>query len=243
MSKLVVANWKMNPQTAGAARKILRGIRPVTGVETVVCPPFPFLHGLGSRPGIKFGAQDVFWEPAGAYTGEVSAGMLQSGKAEWVIVGHSERRRLGDSDEAVNKKLRAALRAGLPVILCVGEPAKVRAKGPAAVRKFVGEELRRGLQGVKDLRKVVVAYEPIWAVSTNPGSSADRPEDAAAMVRFVKGKVPVRALYGGSIGARNAGSFLDLREVDGALVGGASLKPEEFNRILAAASGKVRDKK
>lgn len=204
--------------------------------ETVICPPFPYLADFNKR-NFRLGAQDVFWEnlrSGGTYTGEISAAMLKDFGAEYVIIGHSERRALGETDEIVNKKLKTALAAGLKVIFCVGEPKDVRRKGEGASRQYVRNELRAGLSGVKKsfLKHIFVAYEPIWAIGTG---IADKPEDAVNMAIFIKKLLPVRILYGGSVNSKNAGRFLKRKEIDGALVGAASLNPKEFKKIAEAS--------
>lgn len=211
--------------------------RAPKGAEVVVCPSFPYLAAFSGKAGFKLGAQDVFWEnlrSGGAYTGEISAAMLKDFGAEYVIVGHSERRALGETDYIVNKKLKTALSAGLKVILCVGEAKEVRKRGFAAARGFVRNELRARLSGVKKkfLKNIAVAYEPIWAIGTG---LADKPKDAAEVAGFIKKLLPVRVLYGGSVSSKNAEKFLAQKEIDGALVGGASLDPKEFKKIVEAS--------
>ncbi len=247
--KLIVANFKMNMPDL----RHWRGFRAPKNVEVVVCPPFPYL-GLVSnilkpktsnlKPHI--GAQDVFWEDSGAFTGEVSPEMLKDLKIEYVIIGHSERRRwLGETDEMINKKVLAALRIGLKVVLCVGESLAVRRKGLSAAKRFVANQLRKDLKDIKKIlhskfyilnSRLIVAYEPIWAIGTG---RADKPADTAEMARFVKdllrSKFHIlnsRVLYGGSVTSKNAEQFLKMDEIDGALVGGASLNAGEFAKIL-----------
>ena len=264
MKKLIVANWKMNPDSLGRAislaKKIDAGIPKKKNIEVVIAPPFPFLERVrGQVSRVKIGAQDAFWEDTGAYTGEVSATMLKHSGVEYVIIGHSERRTfLRETDEMVNKKVLASLRAGLKVILCVGEPLAVRKKGLVAAKNHVKRQLKKDLEGVssllskKSLRKsafglresaLVIAYEPIWAISTSGTGKIDTPEDAGGMIRFIKSilhpkpyNLNPRVLYGGSVDSQNARSFICYNGIDGALVGGASLKAEEFVKIIRSMS-------
>jgi len=251
--KIIVANWKMNIPDL----KSWRGFRAPKNTEAVICTPFPYLYHVSRityhDKNLKLGAQDCFWEEKGAYTGEVSPTMLKDMGAEYVILGHSERRRwLGETDEMINKKVKAALRAGLKVILCVGEPLAVRRRGLAAAKRFIANQLHKDLTGVKKSlnpqssilnSRLVVAYEPIWATGR-----ADKPEDSAEMAKFIKGltakiyNLKPRILYGGSVNSKNAKKFLEQKEIDGALVGGASLDAGEFDKIVKFAS-KVGQKK
>ena len=228
----------MNPQTYAEAERLLESVlkrtKKIKNAELVVCPPFVWLTDISHKYNkeISFGAQDVFWGDAGAYTGEVSPKMLLSSGVKYVIVGHSERRTLCETDEMINKKAKAALRAGLKVVLCVGEPWSVRKKGLAAAKKFVKNQLQKDLAGIKSL---IIAYDPVWAIGTN---RADKPEDAVEMARFIKKslvishKSKVRVLYGGSVNPRNARAFLSPKEIDGALVGKASLNAADFQKII-----------
>ncbi|OGZ00260.1 MAG: triose-phosphate isomerase [Candidatus Liptonbacteria bacterium RIFCSPLOWO2_01_FULL_52_25] len=252
MKKLIVANWKMNVPLL----KSWRGFRAPRGVEVVVCPPFPYLSRFALHASrFKIGAQDVFWEEKGAFTGEVSSTMLKGVGVEYVIIGHSERRKwLCETDEMVNKKLIAALRAGLKVILCVGESLSVRKKGIAAAKRFVRSQLQKDLARVSRFTlhasRLVIAYEPIWAISGGHyGHPTDDPKDSAEMARFIKGIVrstlhaprsTIRVLYGGSVNSKNVKSFLHYKEIDGALVGGASLDAKEFRKMIEIASQSSR---
>lgn len=250
MSKLIVANWKMNPNTFAKAEKLVKasaaGLRD--GVKVVLCPPFVYLTGISQllkaesyKLKISLGAQDVFWEDKGAYTGEISPAMLKNSGVKYVIVGHSERRRLGETDEMVNKKLKAALKSGLKPILCVGEGRDVRRRGIAAAKNFVKRQLRNDLAGVKRVKSknLIVAYEPVWAISTEKGGHVDAPEDAAEMIQFIKSllhttyHIPhTNVLYGGSVTSASSASFLGRPEIDGVLVGGASIKTNWLSTFL-----------
>lgn len=248
MSKLIVGNWKMNPSTFAEAEKIVRAASAAAQgaagrVGVVLCPPFVWLTDLSHKkhPGLEFGAQDVFWEDNGAYTGEISPMMLRSSGAKYVILGHSERRRLGETDEMIGKKLAAALRVRITPILCAGEPLTVRKKGTAAVIRYVRGQLARAVRYIqpKPRRRIIVAYEPIWAIGTGiPCNTyeAERMVRACAAYLAIKDKFDnVTGLYGGSVSARNAKSYLAAEYIDGLLVGGASIKSREFGRMIAIA--------
>jgi triosephosphate isomerase len=265
MPKLVIGNWKMNPETLPQAVRLFSAIikTPVPkGVEVVACPPFPYLLELAliakkKKTKVALGAQDVFWEEKGTYTGEVSPSMLKSVGVRYVIVGHSERRRhAGETDEMVNKKLLAALSAGFKTVLCIGENKNVRKRGLAEVKKFVQSQLLRDLKGMKAIsyklkaNRLILMYEPSWAISSGKVGSgtADNPENVLVMIRFMRnvlrkkfGLKKVRVIYGASVTSKNAASFLGQREIDGVLPGGASLVSEEFWKITEIASGVTRE--
>jgi triosephosphate isomerase len=216
-------------------------------VELVIAPPFVYLSAVGSiLRNAVLGAQNLFGEEAksGPYTGEISALQLRRLGVKYVIVGHSERRALGESDEIINKKIKTALGEGLGVILCVGEPKRESGIKSSKLKKeksYVKRQLLKDLIGIcgsrlKIRHPFVVAYEPVWAIGTG---RADKPEEAAEMIKFIKNvlktKIPglnARVLYGGSVNAKNASGFLNQREIEGALVGGASLKIKEFRKII-----------
>lgn len=251
MSKLIAANWKEHPKTekeALALFKTVAKIKRKSGVEVAVCPPFIYLEEIArefkktralARKQLAFGAQDVFWEEQGAFTSEVGPKMLRSLGAKYVILGHSERRKFAkETDAMINKKIALASRDGLKIILCVGEPLAVRKKGVAAAKKFVEQQLAKDLKGISlKSGDIAIAYEPIWAIGTGRN---DKPEDAREMAVFIKSllktrkKIRPRFLYGGSVNGRNAADYVQLKEIDGALVGGASLKAEEFKKIINA---------
>ena len=191
------------------------------------------------RERLAVGAQDVFWEEQGAFTSEVGPAMLRSLGAKYVILGHSERRKFEkETDATINKKIACAAHDGLKIILCVGEPRSVREKGEDIAKKFVAQQLLKDLKNIPlKAGGLCVAYEPIWAIGT--GKNA-RPEDARNMAIFIKSlvkkikHVPSRFLYGGSVNGKNVADYVQLKEIDGALVGGASLKAEEFKKIINA---------
>ncbi|HEY4496907.1 MAG TPA: triose-phosphate isomerase, partial [Candidatus Paceibacterota bacterium] len=191
------------------------------------------------------GAQNMFWGDLGAYTGEISWRQLKRLGVEYVILGHSERRKyLDETDELINKKVSAALRVGLNVILCVGEPLNIRRKGISIAKKFVKSQLLKNLRSTNKLKshltnKLIIAYEPVWAIGTG---KPDKPESAVEMSTFIKSIVMSQlsvlppVLYGGSVDAKNAEGFLSNDLIDGALVGGASLKSKEFQKIIKISS-------
>lgn len=241
MNKLIIANWKMNPQTIAEAVRLARA-EDKKGV--VIVPPFPFLKSVkGVLKNASLGAQDVFFEEKGAYTGEVSPVMLKKLGASYAIVGHSERRRLGESDKIIAKKVKAGMDAGLKVILCVGEPKRVSGIGYQAssiAKRYVKKQLTEDVKGIRNkelgIRNLIIAYEPVWAIGTGKNAS---PEDAAEIAAFIhqlfnsKFHIPnSRVLYGGSTNSRNARSFLEREGIDGLLVGGASIDPKEFVKMI-----------
>jgi triosephosphate isomerase len=246
---LVAGNWKMN-KTAAEAHGLVSTMSPKLGgipnVEKVLCPPFlaiPALAELLRGTGIGLGAQNVYWEEKGAFTGEVAPGMLKE-FCQYVIIGHSERRTyFGETDESVNKRLHAAMQAGLTPIVCVGETlAQYESRQTAEV---VHRQIRVGLAGIERTAatKIIVAYEPVWAIGTGKASSGENANDvhqkvirpALADLFGAENASAIRILYGGSVTAANASEFFAYPDIDGALVGGASLKPEEFIAITKAA--------
>lgn len=242
--KLVVGNWKMNGSRARneALLSALQEESVNVAVEVAVCPPFPYLEQVGralAGAQIALGAQNVSSFEAGAYTGEVSPSMLVDIGCVWVIVGHSERRTLfGEGDEVIAGKLRAALAVGLKPILCVGETLAQREAGEA--ESVVGAQIDHAISalGVEAAAQLVVAYEPIWAIGTGRVASSDQ---AQAMHRFIRTRlglagVAVRILYGGSVTAANASELFVQPDIDGALVGGASLVAAGFSGICRAAA-------
>lgn len=216
-------------------------------VERVVCPPFVSLTDVArrlERTDILVGAQDLFWEDSGAWTGEVSGPMLR-GLCRYVLVGHSERRaQFGETDETARKRVQAALRNELRPILCVGETLDEREAGVAV--EVVTRQVARALEGIESgsINPIVIAYEPVWAIGTGRAASpADANEMAGGVIRPVLASklgadkaAQIRILYGGSLTASNAASFFSQVDVDGGLVGGASLRPDEFAAIVSAAA-------
>lgn len=244
MKKLVVANWKMNPQSAAEAvflaRAVEAGYRRMRRrkSEIVICPPFVFLPEVGRvLSAVKLGAQDLAETDSGPYTGEVSASQLKSLKVVCAIIGHSERRNLGESDQTINKKLKKALGYRIHPIFCVGHGTK-KNFSQAKVKSIINRQVRLGLQGVKFSKGgLTIAYEPVWALSGGLGKA--KPVSvghAVSIISWIKALVPqVRVIYGGSVTAQNARSFAQAK-TEGALVGGGSLAPAEFLKIASEYS-------
>jgi len=238
-TKLVAGNWKMNGLAADL--DFLDAIAPAASesvADILLCPPSTLLVAASGRArplGILTGGQDCHAAVSGAHTGDLSAAMLRDAGASHVIVGHSERRAdHGESDAMVRDKAAAALAAGLVPIVCVGETREEREAGQAET--VIGRQLAGSLPADTDGLDVVIAYEPVWAIGT--GLTA-KPEDVEAMHGFIRSRLPrpgeTRILYGGSVKPDNAATLLHLPDVDGALVGGASLKAEDFSRIIGSA--------
>lgn len=245
---LIAGNWKMNTDQAEAASltEALAAGADFEGVDLLVCPPAVYLLAVADKLGdssIALGAQNMYHEENGAYTGEISAAMLQDVGATYVILGHSERRHiLGETDEAVNKKAKAALAAGLTPIVCVGELLEQREAG--ATRQVIEEQFSGSLAGLSDeqVAASVIAYEPVWAIGTGKVATPEQAEEVHADLRKLAADRynqatadRVRILYGGSVKPDNAGELLSQENVDGALVGGASLKADAFLGIARAA--------
>ena len=238
MPKLVIANWKMNPRTVEDAVNLAK---KSDAEGLVICPPLPFLKTVKTKlKKAKLGAQDVFWESEGAYTGEVSPPQLKDLGVEYVIIGHSERRQnLGETDEMIAKKIKAAMDNDLIPILCVGETKAQRDSG--ATKEIIEKQLRSALSlswGASNA-VLVVAYEPIWAIGSG---AADTPENTINVVRFIKDILATgvyvensKIIYGGSLTSENAEKFFAYDEIEGALVGGASLDPKEIKKIIRRA--------
>jgi triosephosphate isomerase len=249
--RLIVGNWKMHKTTAEAAayvRRLAQLVRRPSDVEIVLAPPFTALS-VATLPIARrfiFAGQDLHWEDAGAYTGEISAPMLRALGCRYVIVGHSERRRLfGEDDAAINKKVLAALRHGLQPILCVGESLAERRRGRTS--RVVLGQLRDGLRGVsREIgARIAIAYEPVWAIGTGHAASPAQIDDVHRAIRTALARAwgrdtadHLRILYGGSVNPDNIAAFLGSSEVDGTLVGGACLDPRSFARIIARAQGR-----
>jgi triosephosphate isomerase len=247
--RVCVANWKMNKTNTEAAAFVERFTQLVPAipepVELVLCPPFTALHTVaaslhaaqGADGRVKLGAQNMHWEPSGAFTGEISAPMLLEIGVQYVILGHSERRQyFGETDEMVRLKTKAALENGLTPIVAVGESLELRREGRAI--EHVRAQTRAALSGLQpdDVRKVIMAYEPIWAIGTGQNCDCN---DADEIMREIRGSVDglqdVPILYGGSVKAENMASYAQEPDIQGALVGGASLDPDQFAAIATAA--------
>ncbi len=228
MKKLIVANWKMNPRTWQEAEELFNAVKET---EAVICPPFVYLRELGimnHESGIRLGAQNVFWESQGAFTGEVSSLMLKDLGCEYIIIGHSERRKyFNETDENVNKKVKAVIEAGLIPIVCVGETEGERENNKT--EEILEKEIKDGLNEI-DYSQIVIAYEPIWAIGTGNACDIEEAERMKEVIQKMTSK-NVKIIYGGSANADNADGYLSQANLDGLLVGGASLKPDEFKRI------------
>ena len=247
--KVIAGNWKMN-MTPSQAKDLIAGIyaqvKGKKGCDIVVCVPYvdiPTVAAATKGTIIKLGAQNVHFEAKGAFTGEISADMLKECGVQYVIVGHSERREyFGETDETVNKRAKAALEAGLNAIICVGEKLEEREAGITA--EVVSRQTKLALQDIPAtmMDKVIIAYEPVWAIGTGKTASNEDADEVCGIIRSVVsakyGKGIARSLviqYGGSMNAKNCEGLLAMNNIDGGLIGGASLKPEDFATIVNAA--------
>lgn len=242
----IAGNWKMN-KTVGEALELVRGLKAtlqgVKDVEVAVAPPYTALYPVAQElkgSTISLAGQNLFWEEKGAFTGEVSPVMLKEVGCQYVIIGHSERRQyFGETDETANRRIHAALQFGLKVIFCIGETLQEREGG--VTFSVVERQLEKGLTGVDTLKLegIVIAYEPVWAIGT--GKTAT-PEQAEEVHQFIRNKLEklysksvsdnIRLQYGGSVTPENINGLMAQPDIDGALVGGASLKVESFSRIV-----------
>ncbi|MBA2586434.1 MAG: triose-phosphate isomerase [Chthoniobacterales bacterium] len=248
--KIVAANWKMNMTQAESAdfvATLLLELGEVSDVEVVLVPPFTALakvtEALAKSQNVKVGAQNMHWERSGAFTGEISAEMLRDLYVRYVVLGHSERRQLfGETDEIVNRKVRAAHEAALRPIVCVGETLQQRERG--SVEKILSLQLRGSLTdlGPKELAETVIAYEPIWAIGTGQTATTAQAQEAHAFIRHTLCEISdeatadrIRIQYGGSVKPDNARALMTQPDIDGALVGGASLDARSFAEIVKGA--------
>jgi triosephosphate isomerase len=242
----MAGNWKMNKTTGEAidlVRELKAAISGVKGVEVAVAPPFTALYAVCKElegSSIRLAAQNLYWEEKGAFTGEVSPLMLKEVGCHYVIIGHSERRQFfGETDETVNRRIKAALAQGLKVIFCIGEILKEREEGKTF--SVIERQVEDGLKNLsdKEMKNIVIAYEPVWAIGT--GKTAT-PGQAEEVHRFIRGKIEklysrevseeIRIQYGGSVTPENIKGLMEQANIDGALVGGASLKAEPFSKIV-----------
>ena len=247
--KVIAGNWKMN-NTRVETKALIEALIPAVkdaDCGVVVCVPFTNLEtavNLTKGTNIKVGAQNCHFEAKGAFTGEISASMLTEMGVEYVVIGHSERRQyFGETDVTVNKRLKAAVAAGLTVILCVGEMLEDRENG--VTDELVAMQTKIALGGVsrEDLSKIIIAYEPVWAIGTGKTATADQANEVCAVIRATVEKLydkeaadAMTVQYGGSMNAGNAAELLSKPDVDGGLIGGASLKAPDFAAIVEAAS-------
>ena len=246
---VIAGNWKMN-KTASEAKELITALIPLVegknGCDIVICTPYTSLVTaieLTKGTNVKVGAENVHFAKSGAYTGEISADMLTELGVEYVIIGHSERRQyFGETDETVNLRTKAALEAGLKVILCLGEVLDERQNG--ITEEIVSMQTKLALKDITEeqLKNIIIAYEPVWAIGTGLTATPDQAEEVCAHIRAVVAKLysemAAQALtiqYGGSMNAANAADLLSKTNVDGGLIGGASLKPADFATIIEAA--------
>ncbi len=247
---IIAGNWKMN-KTRPEAKELLEAIKPLVAnadgkVEVIACVPFTNLEtAVNATAGsnVKIGAENVHFEKSGAFTGEISADMLTEVGVEYVVIGHSERRQyFGETDQTVNLRTKAALAAGLKPIVCVGELLEEREAD--ITEEVISRQIKLDLAGVSadDVKKTVIAYEPVWAIGTGKTATADQAEEVCAFIRGVLAKLydaatadAVTIQYGGSMNAKNCAELLSKPNVDGGLIGGASLKADDFNTIVQAA--------
>jgi len=243
MSKtLIVANWKMNPKSFKDAAKLFemveKNVKLSKDAEVVVCPPFLWLRELRSKK-LSLGAQNCHFQMSGAFTGEVSSLMLTDAKVEYVILGHSERRQMGETDAQINLKVKTALKDGLKPILCIGE------KEDEEINLVLERQITQALEKItaSQLEQVAIAYEPVWAIGTGKACSADNALSATLFIRriltklysrFLAEKTPI--LYGGSVSSENCAQYLDRSGMNGLLVGGASLDADQFVKIINTVS-------
>ena len=248
--KIIAANWKMNMTQAESAEfvhTLLLEIGDIREVDVVIIPPYTAIakvtEALGKAQNIKVGAQNMHWERSGAFTGEISAALLRDLFVRYVVLGHSERRTLfGETDEVVNRKVRAAHEATLRPIVCVGETLQQRDGG--MVEKVLSTQLHGSLADVpaKDLQETIVAYEPVWAIGTGRNATPAQAQEAHAFIRQTLAQMSdqatadrMRIQYGGSVKPSNARALMTQPDIDGALVGGASLEARSFVEIINAA--------
>lgn len=243
---LIAGNWKMFktvPEAVASVKALIRLAGHITDIQIMIAPPYTALFAVsatieGSR--ILLGAQDVFWEKEGAFTGEISASMLVSAGCRFVIIGHSERRQFfGETDEMVNKKVKCVVRENLAPVMCIGETGSQREAGKTF--SVLDKQIQVGLENMvsDDLNNLVIAYEPVWAIGTGKTATKEQAQEAH---RFIRNRIEesfgksiarsVRILYGGSVKPDNISELMAMPDINGALVGGASLKPETFSQII-----------
>ncbi|MEK7449900.1 MAG: triose-phosphate isomerase [Planctomycetota bacterium] len=243
---VIIGNWKMHT-TAVEATDLLADLKnelaEVTDVEIGVSPPFVYINtarDILKNSNIKLGAQNVYWEPAGAFTGEISAPMLKDSGCDFVIVGHSERRHLmGETDEMVNKKIKALLNTGLIPVFCVGEKLEEREEG--TTQTVIRKQVESGLDDipVEKIKEIIVAYEPVWAIGTGKTATPQQAQEVHSFIRQLIIRLAdaaaaeeIRIIYGGSVKPDNIDALMTEPDIDGALVGGASLKADSFAKIV-----------
>jgi len=245
---LMAGNWKMNktiPEAVAMVNELKGKIADVKDVDILLCPVFTALYPVANEvkgSNINVGAQDLFWEEKGAFTGEVAPNMLVDAGCKYVIIGHSERRQyFGETNETVNKKVKAALAIGLIPVVCVGETLQERESD--VTFKVIESQVREGLKDLskEDAEKIVIAYEPVWAIGTGKTATPDQAQEVHAFIRKVYGEMygdvsdSVRILYGGSVKPSNVSELMKKEDIDGGLVGGASLKATDFEALVKFA--------
>jgi triosephosphate isomerase len=243
---LIAGNWKMYKtpkEAAETARELDQRVASVVGVDIMIAPTYTALAAVNAviyQGPVALGAQNLFWEAEGAYTGEISARMLQSVGCTYCIIGHSERRQyFAETDQTVNKKIRAAIEAQLIPVFCVGETEKEREAGQTF--SVLDKQVQKGLEGLvsEELGTLVIAYEPVWAIGTGKTATDDQAQEAHQFIRSLVQKnfgdaraESIRILYGGSVKPANIAALMEMPDIDGALVGGASLDAESFSQIV-----------
>lgn len=243
---LIAGNWKMHKtgsEAAQSAKQLVNLVSDIKDVEVMIAPTYTSLYQVSEiikGSSVQLSAQNIHWEPEGAYTGEISAGMLADAGCRYVIIGHSERRQFfGETDETVNKRIKAAIDSGLAPVFCIGETKNQREANKTL--SVLDKQVKKGLEGfsVTELERLVIAYEPVWAIGTGLTATPDQVQDVHKFLRSLIEKnfssdlaKSVRILYGGSVKPANIKELMALPDVDGALVGGASLKPETFSEII-----------
>ena len=248
--KIIAGNWKMNvlpSETAALVKAIAEATKDYTNVDIVCCTPaidVPAAVAACAGTAVQPGAENAHWEPSGAYTGEISTGMLVDAGAKYVIIGHSERRQyFGETDETVNKRATAVIKAGLTAIVCVGETLAERDAGK--VEEVIVRQMKEGLKGLSaaEAEKLVIAYEPVWAIGTGKTATPEQAQDVHAFIRATLAKLfgaetaeTIRIQYGGSMKPGNAAELLAKKDIDGGLIGGAALKAADFAGIIQAAA-------
>ena len=254
---MIAGNWKMYKdinEAAQLANDIKREVFDVDNVDIVICPPFVDLsetRDIVQESNVGLGAQNCYWEPEGAYTGEISLPMLKSAGCDYVIIGHSERRKyFGETDETVNSKVSAVIKAGIVPIMCVGETLEEREAGKTL--DVVKEQVTGGLKGLDEafIDPLVIAYEPVWAIGTGKTATPDQAQEVHAMIRGLLKELysdncsdSKRILYGGSVNPDNIEVLMSEEDIDGGLIGGASLKSDGFADIIKTTSRLYADKK
>ncbi len=242
---LIAGNWKMfktSDEAAKTAKQIVSLVSDVKGVDILISPPFTsisLVHEIIMKSSVLLAAQNVYWEKEGAFTGEISPAMLISAGCTHVIIGHSERRQyFGETDETVNKKMHAAISNNLIPILCVGESDKERETDKTF--SVLDKQIENGLKGLdlSDIKDIILAYEPVWAIGTGKTATGEQAQEVHAYLRTFLGKKygssfsdSLRILYGGSVKPNNISTLMEMPDIDGALIGGASLDPETFSKI------------